>query len=93
MIMPRIASGSDNLFFGVSLEGKTPDQVLVDFQPERRVFRSYLSSNFPNDTTGKYSSLSTSDRYTMPGFFDVKITFDDLLATGTEIILPQVELD
>ena len=29
----------------------------------------------------------------MPGFFDVKITFNDLLATGTEIILPQVELD
>ena len=74
-----IVSGSDNLFFGVSLEGKTPDEILVDFQPERRVFRSYLSSNFPNDTTGKYSSLSTSDRYTMPGFFDVKITFDDFI--------------
>jgi hypothetical protein len=74
-----IASGSDNLFFGVSLEGKTPDQVLVDFQPEGRVFRSYLSSNFPNDTTGKYSSLSTSDRYTMPGFFDVKIAFNDFI--------------
>ena len=74
-----IASGSDNLFFGVSLEGKTPDEILVDFQPERKVFRSYLSSNFPNDTTGKYSSLSTSDRYTMPSFFDVKITFNDFI--------------
>tara|TARA_X000000950_G_C13917182_1_gene661589 strand:+ start:105 stop:2006 length:1902 start_codon:yes stop_codon:yes gene_type:complete len=65
-------------FFGVPTAGKTP-RTSADVTPFSHTLRVFNSSNFPNDTTGAYTTLDSTDRLTLPFFVSTDISYDNFV--------------
>ena len=76
--MLDVAQSEGASFFGVPTAGKTP-RTSADVSPFSSTLRVFNSSNFPNDTTGAYTTLEKSDRLTLPFAIHIDISYDNFV--------------
>ena len=76
--MLDIAQNENAFFFGVPTASKTP-RTSVDVTPFTHTLRVFNSSNFPNDTTGTYTTLDSNDRFTLPFYIYGDISYDNFV--------------